>query len=265
MNHSKGYGMNCHVIFRSCARVYAVHDQPGRGRVGDSVTKAEIIQRCLWSLVKSMNNVGADLALTVVDDHSDEACLENMQAVLSRNRHPSTIVPLEDTGNGRSIKRCHEIGLVTDKALVYFVEDDYLHHPDAIVEMCLDHATFTRRLGREVALFPCDYPDNYVRPEFINAPSYLALGLRRHWRTVTNSTCTFFVTKQFISQHWEALDGLAHYGDPGISEDGTINRVWQRDVILMAPIPSLAVHLHDGTKSPHVDWRALWDASDWRE
>ena len=45
--------------------------------------------------------------------------------------------------------------------LVYFVEDDYIHKPDAIEEMIYAYERISTQLGTELIMCPADYPYLY--------------------------------------------------------------------------------------------------------
>jgi hypothetical protein len=213
---------------------------------------------CLKSLLNSIRLATMfKIYITVVDDHSD--CLQQMQDLLEVFKVNYEIINLEDTGNGESLKKCYDIAIIGKSDKIFFLEDDYLLHPNTITEILMDHSNFSKKLP-DVALVPYDYPDNYIRPEFMNIPSHIVLGVQRHWRTITNSTCTFLCNRSLISKYWELFELLTHYGEYGIGEDETINKIWTSgSVFLLAPLPSLAVHLHKHTISPYIDWENIWN------
>jgi hypothetical protein len=260
--------MSCHVIFRSCTKVYSYHnDLVDEGRVHNGTKRSEVSLRSLNSLLNTMAISGCNLALTIVDDHSDDEYLSNMRNLLQKYSCDAEIINLKDTGNGPSLKQCYDIAKNTDMDLVFFVEDDYLHHPITLKEMIYSYYNFTENLGKEIGLFPCDYPDNYKRIDTMNTPSWIALGKERHWRTVTSSTCTFLCSKNVVNEYWQLFDGMGAYGIvEGINEDTTINRIWNNgNAFMLAPLPSLSVHLHLGIESPFINWQDWWNNSDWRK
>jgi len=189
---------------------------------------------------------------------SVEESLDIISSILQLCNHTTEIIELEDTGNGASLKQCYALGKDSGYDLIFFVEDDYLHDINVIDEMIVSYNMFSGNLPKEVGMFPCDYPDNYTRPEFFNVPSFIALGKSRHWRTVSNATCTFLCTRKLINDHWELFDKMSYYGESGISEDTTLNNIWRQAAFLFAPMPSLSVHLHENTTSAFINLQDMW-------
>ena len=263
--------MQCDVILRTCDRVYTVHES-SRGaatRVGGS--KLETIEHCINSLVRTMNATKDDLRLIIVDDHSSDDAIEVMTEAASRCRHMVKLIHIAAAhyGNGRSMRTCYEWARDHGNEYLYFVEDDYLHDLTCIPEMLADLELFRMMLGgHEVAMNPCDNPDNYMQPDKNKIPSFIAMGSRHHWRTVSNSTATFLCSKAILKQYWYLFDRMADYGDPAVSEDNTINKIWQAPynqaggAYMVSPIPSLALHLHfEEHLSPFIDWKKWWENS----
>jgi len=258
--------MDCclNVIFRSCSGVYAIHNRlVNQGRIGNGIEKKEIILRSLWSLVRAMNRVDG-LRLTIVDDYSDVDTLVHMGEIGMRCKHPVKTISLDETGNEASLKKCYDMAKGCDERLVFFVEDDYLHDPDLFIEMLDAHERFAAKLGKEVALFPCDYIDNYNKPDisFFNEPARIYLGKTRHWRTVTTSTCTFLCTRKLVD---DKLYGLWENAPTVEAVEKKQNRLWQDGTgVMLAPLPTLSVHLHSITISPFIEAQEWWKRNDWR-
>ncbi len=239
------------IILRTCSRAN-VHS-------GERVfkgTKTELIIFCLRSLVRSMNLAEADLRLTIFDDHSSAECLESMKESLKESRYPSEIKHLEASGNDSSLLACYEYARDFGREILYFVEDDYVHIPSAISEMIEAHELFTKNLsGGEVGLFPVDYPDRYT-PSGI-APARIVLSPCRHWRTVSHSTFTFLISRQALLTHWQYFEKVREHASDFVSEDSSVNLLWQHGVQLFSPIPSLAVHLQfPENLPPFTDWQS---------
>lgn len=231
--------------------------------------KAEVTYRCAYSLVRSVNEAISNglvrsekVTLTVLDDHSDRP--EVIRQIVSYARCKTQFEALEGTGNNASLLRYFELGKQA-KDLVYLIEDDYLHEPGALTEMLFDHAQFSKNLGRPVAINPFNDPDNY-RPTHM-MPSRIAQGSRRHWRTSDWTLCTLLVPSEVVRTHWSAFEKLARLYEKGfgITEGNTLSPIWNSDVVLFAPIPSLALHVQtEQQKDPYIDWKAWWEANEYR-
>ena len=110
--------------------------------------KIEIVHRCLNALQISMEGTGA--RLTVVDDHSSDATL----ALL-----PDDTIHLDGTGNNASMIKVSELAAESTADIVYLVEDDYLHYPEAISEMLETFEYFQKMAGKQdIAMNGVDCP-----------------------------------------------------------------------------------------------------------
>lgn len=272
--------IECDVILRTCSEVYAAHPhKTEKGEnyprmTGADVSKSEIILHSLNSLIKTMNNCSEDLRLVIVDDHSSAECLESMRKLLRLCRFPTEIISIEDRGNGASLKAAYEWALKNGRRVLFFAEDDYLYDLTCMDEMVYVYRVFREKLKHEVALFPCDYPDNYMKPKYSNIPSHIVLGKKRHWRTIVNSTCTFLCSNKLLKDYWKYFEPMTRYeSDESVSEETTYNKLWKMPYIdgggafLFSPIPSLSVHLQYATdfedqRSPFINWKEWWDSSD---
>jgi len=240
------------IILRTCSKVNCFS-----GRDRDLITdKKELILGCLRSLVNSTRNLDWTLITTkfiIIDDHSDDDTLDQINKIVSWKFHHNDykIISIDKTGNGESLKACYEYANEHCDDLIYFVEDDYLHHPNAIPYM----VDFYNQDTYQSVLHPTDYPDRYNRAY----PSYIIRGRDCHWRTIKHTTCTFMITKGILVEHWDKYMGFTRYGlDPGVTEDTTINKIYE-DISCFSPLPSLALHLqYIETLSPFVDWKNWW-------
>ncbi|MCC2630426.1 MAG: hypothetical protein K0S38_235 [Candidatus Paceibacter sp.] len=232
-----------------------VHD----GKRIVDVSKTDIIYRCLKSLVASLNAYEGKARIIVFDDHSSDECVDGIKRILSHSKHQSKFFHVIETGNTASLKACYEYARDYGADVIYFVEDDYLHTPSAISEMIESYEMFKQNLGgREVAIFPVDYPDRYKSNSLYD--SRIVLGKYRHWRTTEHSTVTCMISRCAIFRHWIRFELMWKSHAQFINEDETINRLWKNDIVLFSPIPSLAFHMQFSEQMPpFVDWKHVWD------
>jgi hypothetical protein len=174
-------------------------------------------------------------------------------------------IALEIEGWNSSALAQFERGRDSDADLVYFVEDDYLHFPEAIKEMVSAYELFKYKLNDEVAIHPFDDPDNY-KPRWI-IPTKIVYGHGRRWRTNQYTTFTFMCNPEIIRKNWSIFYTLAtEYGTEwgeafNIHEGTTINKIWRESVCLFTPIPSVALHMqYKDQMDPYIDWKKLWDS-----
>ncbi len=233
----------------------------GARRLSDTLGgRCELSVRSLRSLVHSLLVLeranDTTIRLTVVDDHSDKKFLDEIEATFIACPFDTKLIKLEEKGNSASMRFCLEYTKEHAREFVYFVEDDYLHEPSALLEMMQSWRIFSRNLGRDtIGLFPVDYSDFYLPSGIL--PTRIVKGSQRHWRVSYSTTSTFFLPKSLLLEQWQ---WFTKNPQNNMHEDGSLNVVWQNYATLFSPIPTLAIHLHDeGLLPPFSNWRRLWD------
>lgn len=257
------------IILRTCASVSAptFSAMPSHRICGDD--RGLMIQKCLVSLVASVNFADHDIKLIILDDHSGEEFLAKMHSILKACNKPYEVVSLEERGFNQS---AYQQFLYAKQAreLVYTVEDDYLHTRDAIKEMIYAYYHFKMKVGENaVAIYPFDcnhrYRDGQVRP------CRIFYRNKRYWRTNLSSANTLFTHVEVFRKYFPIFETLAlEY--PHKDEGDTINALYANmvdvtgPVTLFTPMPSLAVHLTYEEPleitTEMFDWREVWDAID---
>lgn len=225
--------------------------------------KCTIIKKCLTSIMVACNNRAQKTFITVIDDNSTDNCIKNIETILSKSFHKTRLIRRSKNDFNESTLQCFEQARNSTRALVYCVEDDYLHHPYAINEMCgfYDHAYRQLQHQKEIVLYPFDDPDNYYLRYM--TPAHIVLGGNRHWRTNYHTSCTFLTNPSLIRNNWEYFEkyALNYNKDENINENTTLNKVWtQKNTQLFSPLPSLALHMQfEEQKDKMSNWRELWD------
>ena len=234
-----------------------VHGGP---RVVDTLGgKEELMVRALRSIMYSLNRLDRrndyTIRLHVLDDHSAPGLVMQFREMLSLAPFETNFVSLSAAGNGPSLRAQYDYARQHADNLIYFVEDDYLHEETALEEMADAYDRFSRNIGRPVGIFPIDYVHLYEADRI--AVTRVVAGTRRHWRLITESTCTFMVHKSVLERHWDKFVELT---ENGVIESTTINAVWRDAVPLFSPIPTLTYHMHwEELMPPFSNWRRLWD------
>lgn len=234
----------------------------GNGRY-IKVPKAQLVNVCVSSLVNSINHVqGHDVELIVLDDHSDDTCVADINNILSHCRFKTTFIPVEGgTGNAYTMKQVFE--LVENQAtdLWYHIEDDYLHYPEAVHDMIDTVDDFEGRTGKYVAINP---HDDVWRYKYEIYSSFLLHGPYRHYRTVKHTTYTCLASKALYNKHRNHFQDVVTLTEQGADyvENKSINLVWNKeDVALFSPIPGLAFHIMDESgRDPYIDIDELWNS-----
>jgi len=204
--------------------------------------KGEVIELCLRSLANSIRNCSYETRLWIADDHSSAATVEQMHKICQGLTY--TLMMIEGTGNNASLQFIYNYARANFKGLIYFVEDDYLHHPQAVEEIIDFYQQYSSRT--DLVIHPCDYPDRYVQIY----PSNILLGRYRHWRTIRHTTYTLAMSHTTLERFWSN-----YTADVRLGEDATINRVYDY-IPCFSPMPSLAIHLQfENTLSPYINWK----------
>jgi len=149
-------------------------------------------------------------------------------------------------GNDNSLRECLGIAAgFSGDDIVYFVEDDYLHHPEwpqvfPFLESCCDN----------VVVFPPDYLDQYRREDLM-IDAKIVLGPSRHFRRVSSTTFTYLTKARVISlYHAHMLRACTG------ADDGLLSQLY-RVLPCFSPLPGLSTHMHEGVMSPFVDWQSI--------
>ena len=142
------------------------------------------------------------------------------------------------------------------KDLVYFVEDDYIHKKEAIMEMLFAYEKISSQIGREIFLCPADYPYLYAKTENTN----IFIGNKRHWRTVKETLITFLTSKEMILKYIDSFILMSTKRHHPMEKK--LHEIYQKEYCL-SPIPSLAMHSTNINSAygvpPNYEWIKNWD------
>lgn len=249
------------IILRTCSTVNMVNDT-GNGRY-IKVPKSQLVNRCVSSLINSINQVqGHDVELVVLDDHSDATCVADIKTILAHCKFPATFIPVDGgTGNAYTMQKVFEQVEAKATDLWYHIEDDYLHYPEAIHDMIDTVDDFEGRTGKYVAINP---HDDVWRYKYEIYPSFILHGPYRHYRTVKHTTYTCLASRAVYDKYKNHFQDIVTLTNQKVDyvENKSINLVWNKeDVALFSPIPGLAFHIMDDSgKDPYIDIDHLWDS-----
>ena len=232
--------------------------------------------KTLVSLIKSieiasenLNNISFDLIVT--DTNSPESDIKKIKEILSRSNIKNKFISVNLENFKGKISSGYSKAKFSNMAnfynslliaknenndLIYFVEDDYLHTPDAITEMIYSYEKFYSIFSKDIVLLPTDYPYLYTKDE--NTKIYL--GEKFHWRLVTESLVTFMTSKDLIDENFNSLERMGiEWIDPW---EKPLHKVYETTPCL-SPVPTLAVHCANINSvfgvSPFINLKDLWD------
>ena len=264
------------VIFRSCTNEL-IMDQ-NKKRLFER-NKNEYTFRSLNSLLKSIavakkifNQI--DFEIIVTDANSNRTDLDRIKNILSKHEIKFQLIEivLEDfkdkiVGNYSPAKFANMANLYTSlilaknesKDLIYFVEDDYIHTRNAILEMLFVYEKFSSILKNEIFLVPADYPYLYTK----NINTKIFFGHQKHWRLIDESLVTFMTSKEVILNNLEKLLIMAKkWDDPW---EKPLHDVY-RKIPCFSPIPSLSMHCANINSvyglPPSLNWKKIWDENE---
>lgn len=227
--------------------------------------KAEVMRRCVLSLIESLNIALTTLSeltveLQVFDDHSDVAAIKDLQYALSKAQFKTELTHLDTYGIMPSIMKCYQHGHDHGQEWVYFAQDDYLYSADAIRTMLLSIHEFSRNLNAPASIYPFDDPYKY-EPVNTVIQSHLVWSQGRHWKTFIHTASCFMTHISVIRDNWDLFHKMGSLPVSGTMEDESINRLFSmRGYYLFVPLPSLALHMQYSTEQDKaINWREWWD------
>lgn len=225
--------------------------------------QAENAYRCIWSLVRAVNCAvkyapGLQLKLIVLDDRSDADAKARIASLVTKAKVETEIKTTTEAGQGQSLYQQFKEAR-DENAIVYCVEDDYLHEEEAIIRLWQFYAGFVQKAGSHVVLYPQEHNELYSN----HYPSYVVQGSDCHWRSIRHATHTFMTHGKVIQKYWKYFENTKHVGNKKKrklgSEARTTNKLFQK-IPGFSPLRPAAIHLqYEELLPPFYDWRMLWD------
>ena len=261
------------IIFRSSTRELIL-DQ-NKKRLFDH-KKNEYTFRSLNSLLKSIQVSkevfkSVNFEVIVTDTRSDINDIHQIKKILSRYDISNKLIEInldnfkeKIIGNYTEGKFANMANLYTSLTLtkensddlIYFVEDDYIHTKNCILEMLFSYEKLSTVLDTELFLLPADYPYLYTK----SSPSRIFLGHHKHWRQVDESLVTFMTSRDVILNNFEKFMQMAtKWEDPW---EKPLHDIYKK-VPCFSPIPSLSIHCANINSvyglPPLLDWKMIWE------
>lgn len=238
--------------------------------------KKEYTFRALQSICKNINNLkkefkNIDIFLEIIDDNSQTDIIHQINNICEKNNIPYEIKNLnigkfsnemkfKDNkrmlAHNSHIYQSKKYAQESDFDLLFFVEDDYIHEEDALIEMIYSYQKISSQLNEEIIMCPADYPYLYLSNDYTKN----FIGFKKHWRQVTQSLCTYLVSKKTLTDYWSYYEDmfLNNY-DP---YEKPLHDLYKK-VRCFSPMPSLSIHLTNMNSiyglSPLKDWVKIWE------
>lgn len=261
------------IIVRTCTSEL-IMDQNKR-RIFDC-EKNEYTFRTVKSLIKATNKAKEkfeeiNFELIVTDTNSPEEDLKIIEEILKESQINTKVISINLNEYKDKIKDGYSKAKFSNMAnfynslliakneeadLIYFVEDDYLHSINSIVEMIFSYEKFYSLFSQDIILLPSDYPYLYTKDE----DTKVYLGEKNHWRLVSESLVTFMTNKKLIEKYFSELEKMGlEWTDPW---EKPLHNIYKSHPCL-SPIPSLAVHCANINSvfgiSPMVNLKKIWE------
>ena len=210
------------VIFRSFTNENKLLSQ-NKKRIFEK-TKKEYSIRSLNSICKNIKTAKKKLPnvkffLKIIDDNSKLEVIKNMKKIINKNKiqYEMTNLDIEKNQSHMLFKNnkrmiAHNSHIRESKIyaknsnydLIYFVEDDYIHSHDAILEMIFSFQKFATLFKKDIIMCPSDYPYLYNKFENTN----ILLGYNKHWRIINESLCTYLISKKTLVNNWKTYEEM---------------------------------------------------------
>ena len=266
------------IIIRSCSSVKMLTQN--KNRIFEK-EKIEYTLRSINSILKSVTeskkyHSNIAFKITVVDHNSSKENLEKIENLIKNSNLDCELINLEvdvfkkninlinqrnekstsnQISNMCNIYKSLELSKFLQD-LVYFVEDDYIHEVHSISEMIFAYERIATLTKDEIIMCPTDYPYLYMRAD----DTKIYLGENCHWRKITETLCTFLMSKQTIEKHWDKLTSMCkqeHY-----PFESPLHKIYKEELCI-SPLPSLAIHCTNVNSafglSPNINWKRIWD------
>ena len=267
------------IIYRSCTSINKLTQN--KKRLFDR-EKSEYTFRSLNSILvalslakKTFSQIEFDIV--IVDYNSKKNDLNQMLKQLDKSYFKNSIISLNldefkdkikkvnaenknvtenQISNMSNIHKSFLIAKNKCKDLVYFVEDDYLHQPEAIIEMIFAYERIASQTNKELILCPADYPYLYTKID----PTSIFLGSTKHWRVVDETLCTFLTSSNILQKHWDKFTSMCQFEHYPFEQP--LHEIYKSEYCL-SPIPSLALHCTNVNSiyglSPTMNWKKIWE------
>ena len=269
------------IIIKTCTSINLVTQN--KKRIFEK-NKSDYTFRTINSLINSLNFSknflkDIDIKIYIIDDNSKKEDLEKICKIIAKINIKFEIINL-DLEKFKQIKILNKnnptieknmratmasiltsFNIAKEKSndLVYFVEDDYIHRKETIIEMVSTYEKIATELNRELFLCPVDYPYLYKKLDNSN----ILIGNNYHWRTVNESLLTFLTSKDLINKYWNELLLMAENEHSPF--ETPLHKIYEKELCL-SPIPSLAMHCTNVNSifglSPNMNWKKLWDENE---
>lgn len=193
-------------------------------------------RKCFKSLIDSIKISKLDVPIHVVHDGPEGQLSEYIK------NFNIEFEKIYFRSNEISLKHCLNIGKRFNED-VYFLEDDYLHLPNAIIILNEGIQKFGLVSG-------FDHPDRYTRTDDITyKQEEIQITTSSHWRTAEATTGTWAASKNILN---EIVDYAINFG---VEDRNFFRHIYRsKGIRLWQTIPGCTTHITNQYKSPLINW-----------
>lgn len=196
-----------------------------------------------WKCLKNFTAVFFEHDITIVADGVDDDVWQQLNDL-----YPDLDLQRTKFGHnaGSFLYSLEQAVNLPDDAIVYFVEDDYVHHEgaDLILEQGLAIAPYA-------TLY--DHPNKYQEPE-VRKQCLLLKTESCHWRTIPSTTMTFATRVGFLK-----ADKVDFYrwcgGEDNWTHDTQLFETLSQKRGLISPVPGYSTHCDKWVIDSLIDWQ----------
>lgn len=252
----------CDVAFNQVSKRYCNTD------------KATVVRKCVTSFFMSVKHAAKQdpsiqHVICIIDDHSTHNTvqyLERLVHIYTKKNVRCIFKKLEGSGVMPSIRATYEWLRDNGINLVYQVQDDYLFHPNAVIEMIDIYQQMWKDCQTQTIISPWNRAELWLGSyRYWASPRTVVVGKKRYWIQLYDTSCSFMTDVSQLKKQWDLIEiflGLPPTGLPdGSLENISLNYMFvKRGILGLMPVDSLALHIQaEKDKDPHIDWKEWWD------
>ena len=143
----------------------------------------------------------------------------------------------------------------TDQEYIYFIEDDYLHHYDAMKIL----REGMNKFGRKHPITLYDHLDRYTRDDDITKDKEsILISDSTHWRTSESTTCTICLHRDMLNKTYDDFRSFQF-------QDRELFRylISKYNIRVLTSLPGRATHVNKYFFAPFTDWKEINDQNEY--
>lgn len=220
------------IIYRCAEDPLTINYRP-KGTLPDWLDK----RKCFKSLIDSLKNANKSHDIYVVHDGPIGPLEKYMKQF-----HVTKYINIDFSSNSRSQDYCIKLGKHLNGD-TYFLEDDYLHLPQAI-------PILEEGINKFGLISGYDHIDRYVLTDDITYKNEeISLTESSHWRTAEATTCTWAASKEVLNI---ISDDALRFN---IEDRAFFRHLYtEKRIRLWQTIPGVSTHITTKYRSPLIDW-----------